>query len=164
MLWHYDAWQIKISPILHQKTIFEIVDSYCHVGCIHPNRGAPLFWYPTLVEISQNVTSPFMTTCDLQLFATRFGNIATTWPNFNYFGHSRNYDATIRNFILLVELILHLFSSINTLIYPISRNSHQISYIVKVLYNDIRVYFNVCTKIIYNMHTYVYYLYNEFQN
>jgi hypothetical protein len=118
----------------------------------------------TLVEISQNVISPFTSTCDLQSFATRFGNIATTRPNFNYFGHFHNYDATIRNFILLVGLILHLFSSSNTLIYPISCNSHQISCILKVLYNDIRVYFNVCTKIIYNMHTYVYYLYNESQN
>jgi len=86
------------------------------------------------------------------------------YANFNYFGHSRNYDATIRNFILLVGLILHLFSSINRLIYPISRNSHQISYILKVFYNDIGVYYNVRTKIIYNMHTYVYYSYNESQN
>jgi hypothetical protein len=45
----------------------------------------------SLVEISQNVT--------------RFGNIVTTRSNFNYFGHSHNYDATIRNFILLVGLI-----------------------------------------------------------
>ncbi len=84
----------------------------------------------TLVEISQNVTSPFTTTCDLKSFAIRFGNIATTRPNFNYFCHSHNYDATIRNFILLVGLILHLFSSINRLIYPICRNSHKISYIL----------------------------------
>ncbi len=52
----------------------------------------------SLVQISQNVTSPFTTTCDLKLFATRFGNIVTTRPNFNYFGHSHNYDATIRKF------------------------------------------------------------------
>ncbi len=116
------------------------------------------------VEIGQNVTSPFMTTCDLQSFVTKFGNIATTRPNFNYFGHFHNYDATIRNFILLVGLILHLFSSINRLIYPISCNSHQISYILKVFYIDIGVYFNICTKIIYNIHTYAYYLYNESQN
>jgi hypothetical protein len=118
----------------------------------------------SLVEISQNVTSPFTTTCDLQSFMTRFGNIATTQPNFNYFGHSHNYDPTIRNFILLVRLILHLFSSINRVIYPISRNSHQISCILMVLYNDIGVYFNICAKIIYNMHMYIYYLYNEYQN
>jgi len=117
-----------------------------------------------IVEISQNVTNPFMTTCNLYSFATRFGNIATTRSNFNYFGHSHNYDATIRNFILLVGLILHLFSSINRLICPISHDSHQINYILKVFYNDIRVYFNVCTKIIYNMHTYVYYSNNESQN
>jgi hypothetical protein len=103
----------------------------------------------TLVEISQNVTSPFMTTCDLWSFATRFGNIATTRPNFNYFDHFHNYDAVIKNFILLVGSILHSFSSINRLICPISRNSHHISCILKVFYNDIGVYFNVCTKIIY---------------
>ncbi len=115
----------------------------------------------TLVEISQNVTNQFTTTCDLQSFA---GKIATTRPNFNYFGHFHNYDATITNFILLVGLILHLFSSINRLIYPISWNSHQICCILKVLYNDIGVYFNICNKIIYNMHMYVYYLYNGSQN
>jgi len=31
----------------------------------------------------------------------------------------------------------------------ISHNNHQISCILKVFYNDIGVYFNVCTKIIY---------------
>ncbi len=41
------------------------------------------------------------------------------------------------------------FQSINRLICPISRNSHQISCILKVFYNDIGVYFNVCTKIMY---------------
>jgi hypothetical protein len=78
---------------------------------------------------------------DLRIFAT-------TRATFNYFGHFHNYDATIRNFILLVTSILHLFSPINRLICPISRNNHQISYILKVFYNDIVVYFNVCTKII----------------
>jgi hypothetical protein len=72
------------------------------------------------------------------------------------------------NFILLIGSILHLFSSSNRLICPISRNSHQINYILKVFYNDIGVYFNVCTKFIYiyiyNMHTYVYCSYNESQN
>jgi hypothetical protein len=55
----------------------------------------------------------------------------------------------LENFILFIGLILHLFSSINKLICPIRRNSHQISSILKVFYNDIKVYFNVCTKIIY---------------
>jgi hypothetical protein len=96
--------------------------------------------FATLVKISQNVTSSF---------TTRFGNITSTRPNFNYFGHCHNYDATIRNFILLVGSILHLFSSINRLICPINCNNHQISCILKVFYNDIGVYFNVCTKIIY---------------
>jgi hypothetical protein len=118
----------------------------------------------TLVEISQNVTIPFMTTCVCSCLWLDLGIFATTSPNFNNFGHFHNYDAIIRNFILLVESILHLFSSINRLICPINRNSHQISCILKVFYNDIGVYFNVCTKIIYNMHTYVYTLYNEFQN
>jgi hypothetical protein len=77
------------------------------------------------------------------------GIFATTRPNFNYFGHSHNYDATIRNFILLVGLILNLFSSINRLICLISCNSHQINCILKVFYNDIGVYFNVCTIYIY---------------
>jgi hypothetical protein len=86
---------------------------------------------------------------------TTFGIFATTRPNFNYFGHSHNYDATIKNFIVLVGLILHLISSINRLIHLIIHISHQISCILKVFYNDIGVYFNVCTKIIY-MYTYVY--------
>jgi len=90
------------------------------------------------------------------------GIFATTRPNFNYFGHSHDYDATIKNFILLAGLTLHLFSSIDRLICPISHNSHQINCILKVFYNDIGVYFNVC--IIYNMHTYVYCSYNEFPN
>jgi hypothetical protein len=72
----------------------------------------------------------------------------------------------LKNFILLVASTLPLFSSINKLICPISRNNHQISCILKVFYNDIGVYINVCTKIIHicNMHTYVYCSYNEFQN
>ncbi len=32
------------------------------------------------------------------------GIFATTRPNFNYFGHSHNYDANIKNFILFVEM------------------------------------------------------------
>jgi hypothetical protein len=70
----------------------------------------------------------------------------------------------LENFILLVGSILHLFSSINRLICSISSINHQISYILKVYYNDIQVCFYVCIKIIHNMHTYVYCLYNEFQN
>jgi len=77
------------------------------------------------------------------------GIFATTRPNFNYFDHSQNYDTTIKIFIILVESILHLFSSINRLICHISRNNHQISGILTVFYNDKGVYFNICTKIIY---------------
>jgi hypothetical protein len=68
----------------------------------------------------------------------------------------------LENFILLVASILHLFSSINKLICPISCNNRQISYILKVFYNDIGVYFNVCTKIIYIIciHMYIVYIMN----
>jgi len=88
---------------------------------------------------------------------TSFANIR---PTFNYFGHFHNYD--IKIFMLLVASILHLFSSINMLICPISRNSRQISYILKVFYNIIRVYFNVCTKIIYIIciHMYIVHIMN----
>jgi hypothetical protein len=90
---------------------------------------------------------------------------ATTRLNFNYFGHFHNYDAIIKIFILLIGSILHLFSSINRWICPISRNNHQISCILKVFSNDIGMYFNVCTKIIYIIcNTYVYCSYNESQN
>jgi len=117
----------------------------------------------TLVEISQNVTTPLRLHATCSRLRLDLGTFATTKPNFNYFGHSHNYDATIGNFILLIGSILHSFSSINRLICPISRSSHQISCILKVFYNDIGVYFNVCTKIIY-MHSYVYCSYNESQN
>jgi hypothetical protein len=89
------------------------------------------------------------------------GVFATTRPNFNYFGHSHNYDATIKIFIILVGSILHLFSSINKLICPISCSNHQISCILKVSYNDIHIYFYVCTKIIYIcIHMYIIHIMN----
>jgi len=141
--------------------------TFVHTSLFHtdPKINSSSRWKWTLIEISQNVTTPFTISYDLWSFVIRFGNIVIAKPNFNDFGHSHNYDATIKNFILLVG-ILHLFSSINRLICPISRNSHQITCILKVFYIDIEVYFNVCIKIIYiyNMHTYVYYLYNEYQN
>ncbi len=95
-----------------------------------------------LVEISQNVTTSFTTACDLCRVQLHLEIFATTITNFNYLGHFHNYDATIRNFIVLTGLILHLFSSINRLICPINHISHQI----KVFYNDIKVYLNVCIK------------------
>jgi hypothetical protein len=67
----------------------------------------------------------------------------------------------------------------NILVCPISRNSHQISHILKVFYGHIRVYFYVCIKIIYTIYyiyhkyiyvcilimcMYVYCSYNEFKN
>jgi hypothetical protein len=67
----------------------------------------------------------------------------------------------LENFILLVGSILHWFSSINRLTCPISRNSHQSSCILKVFYNDIGLYFNVCTKIIYIcIHMYIVHIMN----
>jgi len=89
------------------------------------------------------------------------GIFATTRPNFNYFGHFHNYDATIKNFIVLVELILHLFSSINQFICPISHSNHQINCILKVFYNDIWVYFNACNIYIYiSIHMYIVHIMN----
>ncbi len=98
---------------------------------------------------------------DLEVFAT-------TKPNFNYFVHSHNYDATFENFILKVRWILGLFSSINNLICPIS-------HILKIFYSDIEVYLYVCICVYIcvcvcvcvctlNMHMYVYCSYNESQN
>jgi hypothetical protein len=78
--------------------------------------------------------------------------------NFNYFGHSYNYDATIKNFILSIRGLLSLFSSINRLICPINQNIHQISCILKVFYNDTGVYFYVCIIIIF-MICYIYHKY-----
>ncbi len=86
------------------------------------------------------------------------GVVITIRSNFNYFGHSSNYDATIEIFILLVRLHLGLFSSMNILICSISSNSHQISHILKVLYSDIGVYFYVCIKIILQ----IYYRYDKY--
>ncbi len=108
-----------------------------------------------LVEINQNIIIPFMTTCNLQLFVIRFENICTIRPTFNYYGRFHNYDTTIRNFILLVASILHLFPSINRLICLINHNNHQISCILNVFYNDIEVYFIVYTKIIYISYAYI---------
>jgi hypothetical protein len=72
--------------------------------------------------------------CNYSRFQLNLEIFVTTRPNFNYFGHSHNYDATIDNFILLVGWILGLFSSINKLKCPINHNSHQIIHILKVLY------------------------------
>jgi hypothetical protein len=86
------------------------------------------------------------------------GIFTTIRSNFNYFGHSYNYDTTIGNFILLVGWLLGLFSSMNILICPISCNSHQISHILKVFYGDIGVYLYVCIQIIFT----IYYIYHKY--
>jgi hypothetical protein len=62
-----------------------------------------------LVEISQNVTIPFMITCDYSNLRLDLGISAVTRPNFNYFGQFHNYVVTIGNFILLVRSILCYF-------------------------------------------------------
>jgi hypothetical protein len=38
-----------------------------------------------LLKINQNVPNPFMTTCNLESFATRFGNICNYKPKFQLF-------------------------------------------------------------------------------
>jgi hypothetical protein len=75
--------------------------------------------------------------------------------NFNYFGHFYNYDAIIGNFILLDGWLLGLFSFISILKCPISRNSHQISHILKVLYSDIRCIFMYVLKLYLRYITYI---------
>ncbi len=82
----------------------------------------------------------------------------TIRSNFNYFGHSYNYDETIGNFILSVWWLLGLFSSMNILICPISCNNRQISQILKVFYDDIGVYSYVCIKIIFT----IYYIHHKY--
>ncbi len=80
----------------------------------------------------------------------------TIRSNFNYFGHSYNYDATIENFIVSFGWILSVFSFINKLICLISYNSHQITPILKIFYDDIGVYFYVCIKIMFMIYyTYI---------
>jgi hypothetical protein len=78
----------------------------------------------------------------------------------------------------LVGWLLDLFSSMNILICPNSHNSPQISHILMIFYDDIEVYFYVCSKIIFMicyihkyifvciliMCMYVYCSYNEFKN
>jgi hypothetical protein len=100
----------------------------------------------------------------LQLHATcsclqlSLGIFTTIRSNFNYFGHSYNYDAITTNFILSVGWLLGLFLSMNILICPISRNNHQISHILKVFYCDIMVYSYVRIKIIFT----IYYIYHKY--
>ncbi len=109
-----------------------------------------------LVEINQDVTSPFMTKCDLQSFATRFGNICKYKTKFQlFFIILTTMMQLLENFILLAGSILHLFSSINRLICPINCNKYQISCILKIFYNVIRVCLYVCNKIINIQYAYV---------
>jgi len=64
----------------------------------------------------------------------------------------------LKTSFLSVGWLLGLFSSMNILICLITRNSHQISHILKVLYNDIGVYFYVCIKIVFT----IYYIYHKY--
>jgi hypothetical protein len=77
--------------------------------------------------------------------------------SFNYFYHSYNYDATNENFFLAIGWLLGLSPSMNILICLINRNSHQ-SHILKLLYDDIKLYFYVCIKIILT----IYYTYHKY--
>jgi len=97
-------------------------------------------------------------------FQLDLGAFVSTRPNFNYFGNSHNYDPTLEIFIVLVGWIFGLFSSINRLICPIDRNSHQISCILKVLYGDIEVYFYICIKIIFIIWKFIIQFFNCYYN
>jgi hypothetical protein len=107
-------------------------------------------WKPTisfdkLVELNQNATTPFATTCSrLWLRFRVFTNIRS---NFNYFGHFYNYVSIIENFIILVGWSFNLFSFMNRFICPISCITNQISHTLNVFYNDFRLYFNVCINL-----------------
>jgi hypothetical protein len=68
--------------------------SLCHpkLHVVESSRVHPPFPFcdpkpplPSLVEISQNVTTPFTTTCNLYSFATRFENICNYKTNFQLF-------------------------------------------------------------------------------
>jgi hypothetical protein len=65
------------------------------------------------------------------------GIFVTTKPNFNYFGHSHNYDANIGK-------TLSYWLDGFRFICLISSNNHQISCILKVFYATKVVYFYVC--------------------
>ncbi len=60
--------------LIHQQCFLQQKSLFSLPICMH-----------SLVEISQNVTTPFMTTCDLQSFATRFGNICNYKTKFQLF-------------------------------------------------------------------------------
>ncbi len=77
------------------------------------------------------------------------GVFATIRSYFNYFSHFYNYVLTIGNFIILVGWFLNLFSSMNIFICPIGFIINQINRTLKVFYNDVGVYFNVCIKTIF---------------
>jgi hypothetical protein len=57
-------------------------------------------WVVSLVEINQNVTTPFTHATCSHLWLS-LGVFTTIKSNFNYFGHSYNYDAIVGNFIML---------------------------------------------------------------
>jgi hypothetical protein len=64
--------------------------------------------------------------------------------NFNYFGHYCDFVTIIVNFIIWVQWLLCLFSSMNRLMCPISRNNHQVSCSeLEIFYNDLGEYFYV---------------------
>jgi hypothetical protein len=135
---------MNIHQHVFPTTIIVISNVYVlETQAMNPNIG-----HMTVhVNTSKNQSKCHHSICDYMRLNLK--TFAITRPNFNYFGHSLNYDATIRNFVLLVVWILGLFSFINRLICPISHNNHQISYTQKVFYNDIGVYFDVLILYIY---------------
>ncbi len=88
-----------------------------------------------------------------------FKDFATIKSNFNYFGHCCDFVTIIDNFIIWVEWILCLFSSMNRLICPINHNNHQVSYTeLEISYGDLGEYFYVCIQIIFK----IYYPYDKY--
>jgi len=86
------------------------------------------------------------------------GVFTTIRSNFNYFDHFYNYVSIIENFIILVECFFSLFSSTNRFISLISCINNQVSCILKVLYDDLGSYLNVCIKVIFM----IYYFYHKY--
>ncbi len=101
-----------------------------------------------LIEVSQNVITCLWLHATCSCLRLSLGVFATLRSNFNYFGHFYKYVTTIENFITMIEWFTSLFSSINRLICPISRNTNQINHTLKIFYGDFDVYFYVSIEVI----------------
>ncbi len=84
--------------------------------------SSPFFFFflVSLVEIGQNVTSLFTTTCNYQLFTTTFGHFCNYFLCWSYLQLHYNQFATILVFILPCEQHLVWFSSKQNNLCPIS--------------------------------------------